>query len=66
MYVHNSLLLMIFKLRLAPAAINKTGRPQAARTGNQLAIANVHCYFKAETHFSSCWFCPHNNLLVID
>ncbi len=24
-----------------------------------LAIANVHCYFKAETHFCSCWFCPH-------
>ncbi|CEN55798.1 protein of unknown function [Candidatus Methylopumilus turicensis] len=24
-----------------------------------LAIANVHCYFKTETHFSSSWFSPH-------
>jgi hypothetical protein len=25
-----------------------------------LAIANVHCYFKTETHFSSSWFSPHD------
>jgi hypothetical protein len=25
----------------------------------ELTIANVHGYFKAETHFSSFWFGPH-------
>jgi len=26
----------------------------------KLAIANVHSYFKTETHFSSSWLGPHN------
>ena len=26
-----------------------------------LFIANVHCYFKAKTHFCCCWCCPHNH-----
>jgi len=30
---------------------------------NELTIANVHRYFKAETHFSSFWFGPHGDLL---
>ena len=29
----------------------------------ELTIANVHRYFKAETHFSSFWFGPHGALL---
>jgi hypothetical protein len=31
----------------------------------KLTIANVHRYFKAETHFCSCWFCPHNLHLLL-
>ena len=27
---------------------------------DELTIANVHRYFKAETHFSSFWFGPHD------
>ena len=31
----------------------------------KLFVANVHCYFKAKTHFCSCWCCPHNNSPLI-
>jgi hypothetical protein len=27
---------------------------------NELAIANVHGYFKTETHFGNSWLGPHN------
>ena len=26
----------------------------------RLLVHYVHCYFKAKTHFCSCWFSPHN------
>ena len=31
----------------------------------ELAVANVHRYFKTETHFSSSWLGPHGNSPVI-
>jgi len=29
----------------------------------ELFVHYVHCYFKTKSHFSSCWFSPHVNLL---
>jgi len=28
-----------------------------------LLIHYIHCNFETKTHFSSCWCCPHSNLL---
>jgi hypothetical protein len=30
------------------------------RSKEQLFVHYVHSYFKAETHFGSSWFCPHD------
>jgi len=30
-----------------------------------LFVHYVHCNFKAKTHFSSCWCCPHDESPVI-
>lgn len=32
---------------------------------DELFVHHVHSYFKAETHFGSSWFSPHNDLLFI-
>jgi len=30
---------------------------------DELFVHHVHSHFKAETHFGSSWFSPHNDLL---
>jgi len=29
----------------------------------RLLVHDVHCHFKAKTHFSRCWCCPHDHFL---
>jgi hypothetical protein len=50
---------------MALAAIKKPGMDSHRASGyeDELFVHHVHSYFKAETHFGSSWFSPHNDLL---
>ncbi len=61
MNMHENLYTLI-KLDFTPngALINKKAAIRQPFLETKLFVHYVHGYFKAKTHFGSCWCCPHD------